>query len=121
MLVAALLPRADLPPHPARAQDAQNVRVVGRWPYGPAFAVTVGEISGVPYAFLGSGGGVLVLDRTKPQQPVKVGEATTPGIVRGLFLLVGLRAGDVNGDGVIDVKDLALVGGNFGLSQSPWQ
>ena len=34
--------------------------------------------------------------------------------------LVTLSAGDVNGDGVIDVRDLSLGGGNLGKSQSPW-
>ena len=49
--------------------------------------------------------------------------ATRAGLVVSQNLAlppVTLSAGDVNGDGVIDVRDLSLGGGNLGKSQSPW-
>ena len=64
------------------AGEAKNVRLVGRWPYGPAFAVVVQG----RYAYLGSGISILVLDISDPSSPRKVGECVTPGIVIGLFV-----------------------------------
>ena len=32
----------------------------------------------------------------------------------------GLGSSDVNGDGVVNIYDLVLVGGNFDLTSSPW-
>ena len=85
--MSAQVPSSYAVPYPARraakvAEEAKNVRLVGRWPYGPAFAVVVQG----RYAYLGSGGAVLVLDISDPSSPRKVGECVTPGIVEGLFV-----------------------------------
>jgi len=61
--------------------EAKNVRLVGRWPYGPPWAVVVQG----RYAYLGSGGGIFLLDMSDPSSPRKVGECVTPGPVEGLF------------------------------------
>ena len=65
----------------ARHTQREELQPVGRWAYGPAYAVTSLEIDSTPYALLGSGGAVLVLDLTDPANPTKVGEIVTPGIV----------------------------------------
>ena len=54
---------------PDASGGAVELEVVGRWPYGPALAVAAATINGTPYAFLGSGGVVLVLDMTDPSAP----------------------------------------------------
>jgi len=62
--------------------DSLNVRCVGRWLYGPAYAVVVqGD-----YTYLGSGGGIYILDISDPTSPTKVAEIATPGVVWGLFV-----------------------------------
>ncbi len=62
--------------------DSLNVRCVGRWPYGPAFAVAVqGD-----YAYLGSGGGIYILNISDPTLPTKISEIATPSVVEGLFV-----------------------------------
>jgi len=62
--------------------DSLNVRCVGRWPYGPAYAVAVQG----GYAYLGSGGGIYILDIADPTSPTKIAQIATPGVVHGLFL-----------------------------------
>ena len=64
------------------AGEAKNVRLVGRWPYGPAYAVVIQG----RYAYLGSGGVVFVLDISDPSSPRRLGGCATPGIVEGLFV-----------------------------------
>ena len=89
-----------------RVAKPVELELVGRWPYGLAYAVAEGLVNGAPHAFLGSGGVVLVLDVTDPSAPSAVGELITPGDVWGLtltgnFLLVadwdsGLRIIDIS-------------------------
>ena len=71
-----LLPRlspGDAQAVGAAAEGGQvELELVGRWPYGPALAVAAGDIDGTPYAFLGSGSIVLVLDITDPSTPNKI-------------------------------------------------
>ena len=71
---------------PSGADEGIELEVVGRWPYGPAGTVVAGEIDETAYAFMGSGGVVLVLDMTDPATPVRVGELATPGMVVDLSL-----------------------------------
>ena len=119
------------------AEVAQSVQLelVGRWPYGASYDVVPGTINGTPYAFLGAGSVVQVLDMTDPTSPTLAGEIVTPGTVHGLditgnFLLVadqkaGLRVIDLSvpaspqevgsfdtpghAEGVVVSGDLALV------------
>ena len=77
---------------PADTGDLE-LEVVGRWPYGPAYAVAAGDVDGAPYAFLGSGGGIYVVDVTDPATPTKVAELATRGMVKGLFLSGDLLGG----------------------------
>lgn len=64
-------------------EDSLNVRCVGRWPFGPAYAVAVDSTRQI--TFLGSGGGIYILDTTDPANPVKLSQIATPGIVKALF------------------------------------
>lgn len=66
------------------AQDSLNCRLVGGWPFGPSYAVAVDEARNI--AFLGSGGGVYILNVANPSNPVKISEAIhTKDRVEGLF------------------------------------
>jgi len=67
----------------ASAQDCPEL--VGRWPYGPAFAVAV---SG-DYAYFGNGTALQVADVSVPATPLLVGEVVLPGIVRGVVVSGG--------------------------------
>ncbi|NPV14584.1 hypothetical protein HPY86_06600, partial [candidate division WOR-3 bacterium] len=55
------------------AQDSLNCRLVGGWPFGLSYAVAVDEARNI--AFLGSGGGVYILNVANPSNPVKISEA----------------------------------------------
>lgn len=67
-----------------QAFDSLNVRFVGNWPFGPSYAVT--HDSARSLVFLGSGGGVYILDASDPEEPVKISdEIRTRGVVNGLF------------------------------------
>ena len=67
--------------------DSLNVSCVGRWPFGSSYAVEVQD----DLVYLGSGGGIYVLDISDPTSPMVVTEFATPGLVRGLFLDVYQR------------------------------
>ena len=63
--------------------DSLNCRLVGSWPFGYSYAVAVDSARNL--AFIGSGGGVYVLDISNPAAPVKLSEAIRPGgTVHGL-------------------------------------
>ena len=86
--------------------DSLNVRWVGSWSYGGAGPISVGEIKGTPYAFLGSGGGIIVFDVSNPSSPVKMGEVGTPGGVGGLFFLNNrIYVANVGGLRIYDASD----------------
>ncbi len=61
--------------------DSLNVRLVGNWPFGPAYAV----YANVDTVFLSSGGGIYILDVSNPSSPMKIGEIRTKDMVEGLF------------------------------------
>jgi hypothetical protein len=100
--LAVLMIGLAFAPNMGWSQNAENVRVVGRWPYGTAFAVTVQG----NYAFLGSGTAILVLDTTEPSSPEKVADLAIPGVVYGLFISGNLLyiAGGHGGLRVVDVS-----------------
>jgi hypothetical protein len=63
--------------------DSLNMRFVGSWPFGPSYAVTVDSVRDL--VFLGSGGGVYVLDVSTPSDPQKLSERIhTRGVVMDL-------------------------------------
>jgi hypothetical protein len=63
--------------------DSLNLRYVGSWPFGPADPIAVDSAQNL--LFLGSGGGVLVLDVTNPSQPQRVSDGIRiSGSVLGL-------------------------------------
>jgi hypothetical protein len=67
----------------AAQADSLNCREKGAWPFGPSNAVAVDPARNL--AFMGSGGGVYILDIANPAQPVKLSEAIhTRGDVEGL-------------------------------------
>lgn len=61
--------------------DSLNVRFVGNWPFGFPEAVVCNNTPNI--VFLGSGGGVYVMDVNDPAQPIKINEAIR---TRGLAL-----------------------------------
>ena len=66
------------------AQDSLNCREKGSWPFGRSLAVAYDASRNL--AFLGSGGGVYVLDVANPAQPFKLSEAIhSRGLVLGLY------------------------------------
>ena len=50
--------------------ESDSVDFVGAWPFGPASAVAVDEDNNL--AFLGSGGGVYILDISDPANPLEL-------------------------------------------------
>ena len=87
--------------------DPVEVDLVGQWPFGRAIAVASAEIGGTPYALLGSGGALLVLDITDPADPILVSSIATPGVVQGLAVTGNLTlvADGYKGLRVIDISD----------------
>ncbi len=57
-------------------------------------------------------------------ESIEVGDASCIGGAYGVAPVVstcgGLGSPDVNGDGKVDILDLTLMGGNFGIVASPW-
>jgi len=66
------------------AYDSFNVNWIAAWPFASAGAVAVDVSRSVCY--LGSGGGVYVLDISNPTSPQQIGEIRTWGVVQDLFL-----------------------------------
>jgi hypothetical protein len=52
--------------------DSLNMKSLGNWPFADAFTVAYDEIRGT--VFMGSGGGVYILDVSNPSTPVKISE-----------------------------------------------
>jgi len=64
--------------------DSLNVRFVGNWPFGPSYAVAHDSTRNL--VFLGSGGGVYILDGSNPGNHVRLSDAIrTRGVVEDLF------------------------------------
>ena len=64
--------------------DSLNARFVGSWPFADAFSCAYDDIRGL--VFLGSGGGVYILDVTNPNAPTQLSEQIhTQGYVMRLF------------------------------------
>ncbi len=51
---------------------------------------------------------------------VKSNVVVEPGEVEDVGTVL-LLAGDLNGDGIIDIRDLVILGRNFGRTESPWK
>jgi len=84
---------------PPLAQDCPEL--VGRWPYGPAYAVAV---SG-DFAYFGSGTVLLVADISNPASPQVVGEVAFPNSFLGVEVTGGYAyVADSGGLRVIDVS-----------------
>jgi len=84
-----------------------NCRFVGNWPFGQSVAVALDPVRDL--AFVGSGGGIYVLDVSVPAFPVKLSEIGTRGLVQGLcYLNNRLYVADVAaGLRIISVSDPA--------------
>jgi len=54
-------------------QDSLNVRFIGNWPFGPATAIAYDPVRHL--GFLGSGGGVYILNLQIPSIPIKLSES----------------------------------------------
>ncbi len=57
-----------------------NTTLIGHWGYGPCY--TVSESGN--YAFIGSGCMLLVIDKTNPGVPVKVGDLLLPDVIQAI-------------------------------------
>ena len=76
---------------PTVTSGPEKLSPIGWWPFGPSWAVEVAKVAGKPYAFLGSGGGVYILDVSQADTPWLVSDAIrTPGIVVGLHVTDGV-------------------------------
>jgi hypothetical protein len=86
---------------PARAQDCP--RLVGRSPYGPAYAVAVSD----GYAYLGSGAALIVVDVSVPSSPLVAGWVVLPDVVQDVVFSSGHAyvADGSAGLRVVDVSD----------------
>jgi hypothetical protein len=64
--------------------DSLNVRFLGSWPFGPSEAVAIDSIRHL--AFVGSGGGVFILDVSDSTNPIKISERIhTRDWIRSLY------------------------------------
>ena len=108
LVLNAVAVRAQLPEdsgHPSRPEsfesrtalshddglpfDSSNCSLVGNWPFGPSYSLTLDSARNL--VFCGSGGGVYVLDVSDSTNPVKLSEAIhTTGLAYG-FCLQGDR------------------------------
>ena len=105
---AAVAQPAEPADYPA-VQSAENVELVGSWPFGRSYAVAYDSARDI--AFCGSGGGVFILDVSDPASPEKLSEIYTEGIVQGLFYQPGTEflyvAAEEAGLEVWDIEDPA--------------
>jgi hypothetical protein len=60
------------------SQDCPDL--VGRWPYGPTYAVAVSGTT----AYVGSGAALIVVDVSDPWRPTVLGDLHVPGVVRDI-------------------------------------
>ena len=99
--------------------DSLNVSFLGNWPFGPSYAVSYDLTRNL--VFLGSGGGVYILDVSDPQNPTKVSEEIhTRGIVYGLFYIPSTQTLLIaDGPGGLDVWDVSSVQSPYQLSWYP--
>jgi hypothetical protein len=67
--------------------DSLNVNFIGNWPFGGSYSLAIGQSENL--IFLGSGGGVYILDVSQPLQPIEISD-----LVRARGLLGNTR---VNG------------------------
>ncbi|RKX68887.1 hypothetical protein DRP53_09750, partial [candidate division WOR-3 bacterium] len=81
-----------------RQPESLNVRIVGRWPFGPTFEVTGDTIRNL--VFQGSGSGVRILDISNMPNVNELSRIAAPyaGLIRGLAvrdtILVVLQGAD---------------------------
>ncbi len=95
-LVAGIMGGSTTPAIAGMVIDSFNIRHLGAWSYGPAFAVEGSNTM----AYLSAGAGVHVLDMSDPGLPVKVSEFQTSGMVMDLvadsqFLYIAEEAAGV--------------------------
>ena len=92
---------------PARGSFEGEIVREGAWPFGNSSAVDVDDQR--PYVYLGSGGAVLVLDVSVPQDPVEVSQSLH---TEGLVMDICYDASDsllyaACGDGGIEIWDMS--------------
>ncbi|MBU2651030.1 MAG: T9SS type A sorting domain-containing protein [Bacteroidetes bacterium] len=59
--------------------DSLNMRFTGNWPYGQSYSVTSSPTGDT--VFVGSGGGVLIMDVSDPYNPVQISEVRARALV----------------------------------------
>jgi hypothetical protein len=82
-VVALVVIGVYVPAVPAHAADCPEL--VGRWPYGPTYAVAVAG----NHAYFGSGTALMVADVSTPAAPHVVGSVTLPDFVEGVAVAGG--------------------------------
>ena len=65
--------------------DSLNCKLVGNWPAGSSYAVTIDQSRNL--CFVSSGGNVYILDVSNPSHLTKLSEIHTKGLVKDLFFL----------------------------------
>jgi hypothetical protein len=69
---------------PLSTSNTDYLERIGEWPYGPSFSVAVDSLRNI--IFLGSGGGVLILDGTDRTNPQLITDTIrTTGLVEDIF------------------------------------
>jgi hypothetical protein len=71
------LPYSGIDMHGIQQRDSLNMRVAGRWPFGPSHAVAIDPLRHI--AYLGSSGGIYILNVEDPAEPLQLSEFPTPG------------------------------------------
>ncbi len=84
VLAAGILgiPQSTAPRTSGVIIDSSNIRHVGAWSYGPAFAVE----GNTPIAYVSAGAGVHILDLSDPGIPIKLTEFPASGLVTDLLI-----------------------------------
>ncbi|MEO0084853.1 MAG: hypothetical protein ABIJ94_03945, partial [candidate division WOR-3 bacterium] len=63
--------------------DSLNIRFIANWPFGPSYTVSADSLRNL--IFVGSGGGIYLLDVSNPANPQKISEIYTRGFVWDIF------------------------------------
>ena len=112
LFVLSILPFQGIA-QPFSGFDSLNIRFVGNWPFGPSFTGAYDPFR--PFIFLGSGGGIDILNISDPTNPFKISEIRTRGVVRGLFYINRLYIADDKGG--LEIWDITNPGNPIRLGR----
>jgi hypothetical protein len=85
--------------------DSLNARFIGNWPFGHAYTVSYDTLRNL--CFVGSGGGIYILDASNPSNPLYISELHTRGLIKDLFYDATMdRLYAACGTGGLEILDL---------------